>query len=118
MNSRIKANYAGALDVPVPDTFGIIRDLTGIVTCVVSKRAFWTSLVVHLWFPMHICRGIELADLKLWTAVGAKPTHRPIHDVARNTLNSIHEIYIFLSVEWAIIDLAVPDIGIIKPLFN
>ena len=81
MNSCIKTKNAGPLEMPAAETLGIVRDLTGIVSYSVTKRAFRTSEVVRLWLPLYIGRRIELADLELGTAVFSKGADRTIHDI-------------------------------------
>src|SRR5437867_1780771 len=89
------------------------------MACVVSVGTFGAAaLVVHLRLPMDVGSRIKLVDLKLRFAIGAKTTNCTVHDITGNTLLAVDEVVVFLSVERAVVHLAISNVRVIKTLFD
>src|SRR5215472_11786722 len=83
---------------------------------IVGERPLGTSLVVDLWLPLHISGGIELADLELRGGVSAEGAYGPIHDVTRNSLDTVDEIDVSFLIQGTVIDVVIADVRVVHAL--
>src|SRR5882724_2512828 len=118
MHPRIEPKNPRAFDMAIANPFAVVGNLTGVMTGVVFERPLRPPLIIYLWFPLNVGGRVELADLKLGSAVGAEATNSPVHDVTGDALNAINEIHVRLPVQRTVIHLTAANIGIVYSLLD